>query len=80
MFLVLASTEFILPKNSIWGNPQSPEIKKNKKGGIKMKELLFFVLGLLVGGLSGITIMCFLQINRFSKIESSAEKVRLREK
>jgi|GEM_PF-774954 hypothetical protein len=45
-----------------------------------MKELLFFVLGLLVGGLSGITIMCFLQINRFSKIESSAEKVRLREK
>lgn len=31
-----------------------------------MKELLFFVLGLVIGGLSGITIMCFLQINRIN--------------
>ena len=45
-----------------------------------MKELLFFAFGFSAGGLSGIIIMCFLQINRFNKIESSAEKVRLREK
>lgn len=38
-----------------------------------MNDLLFFVLGLLVGGLSGITIMCFLQINRLCKIEEHIE-------
>lgn len=31
-----------------------------------MRELLFFVLGLMIGGLTGITIMCMLQINRMS--------------
>lgn len=31
-----------------------------------MKELLFFVLGLISGGLSGITVMCCLQINRLN--------------
>lgn len=45
-----------------------------------MKELLFFVLGLLVGGLSGITVMCFLQINRLNKIEQLREKGKLSEK
>ena len=32
-----------------------------------MKELLFFVLGLMVGGLAGTTVMCCLQINRLNK-------------
>lgn len=29
-----------------------------------MSELLFFLLGLVIGGLTGITLMCMLQINR----------------
>ncbi len=33
-----------------------------------MKELLFFVLGLMIGGLTGTTLMCCLQINRLNKI------------
>ena len=32
-----------------------------------MKELLFFVLGLVIGGLSGITVMCCMQINRMNE-------------
>lgn len=32
-----------------------------------MKELLFFILGLVIGGLSGITTMCCLQINRLKE-------------
>ena len=42
-----------------------------------MNELLFFVLGLIIGGLLGITIMCMLQINRLADdrlIESPKEK------
>lgn len=34
-----------------------------------MSELLFFVLGLLVGGLSGITAMCCIQINKTNKVD-----------
>ena len=34
-----------------------------------MIELLFFVLGLIIGGLTGITIMCFLQINKINEYE-----------
>lgn len=45
-----------------------------------MKELLFFVLGLLVGGLSGITIMCFLQINKLSEMKQKEKKRNLYEK
>lgn len=33
-----------------------------------MKELLFFILGLMIGGLSGITVMCCLQINKLNEI------------
>lgn len=29
-----------------------------------MSELLFFVLGLIIGGLVGITVMCLLQISK----------------
>ncbi len=31
-----------------------------------MSELLFFLLGLVIGGLTGITLMCMLQINRIA--------------
>ena len=36
-----------------------------------MNELLFFVLGLVIGGLSGITIMCMIQINRINHLTKS---------
>ena len=38
-----------------------------------MKELLFFVLGLLIGGLTGTTVMCLLQINRINKYDNEKE-------
>lgn len=34
-----------------------------------MYELLFFLIGFLLGGLLGITIMCFVQIHRTQKEE-----------
>lgn len=39
-----------------------------------MSELLFFVLGLVIGGLTGITIMCFLQINRINEYEKLIDR------
>lgn len=42
-----------------------------------MSELLFFLLGLVIGGLTGITLMCMLQINRIADerlIQSSNNK------
>lgn len=42
-----------------------------------MSELLFFLLGLVIGGLTGITLMCMLQINRIAGerlIQSSDNK------
>ena len=33
-----------------------------------MNELLFFLLGLVIGDLSGITMMCILHINTISKL------------
>ena len=32
-----------------------------------MSELLFFIIGTMLGGLVGVVIMCLLQINRLSK-------------
>lgn len=34
-----------------------------------MSELLFFLIGILLGGLIGVVLMCCLQINRFSQKE-----------
>lgn len=34
-----------------------------------MSELLFFILGLIVGGLAMTTLMCCLQINRINDLE-----------
>lgn len=34
-----------------------------------MSELLFFLIGTLLGGLIGVVLMCCLQINRLSKKE-----------
>ena len=35
-----------------------------------MSELLFFVLGIIIGGLTMTTLMCCLQINRINEFES----------
>ena len=35
-----------------------------------MMELLFFLLGLVIGNLSGITVMCIFQINRLREEKS----------
>ena len=32
-----------------------------------MNELLFFVLGLVIGSLSGLAVMCVIQINKYNK-------------
>ena len=48
----------------MWDNPKPLIWRK----GEVMKELLFFILGLMIGGLSGITVMCCLQINKLNKI------------
>ena len=34
-----------------------------------MSEILFFIIGTLIGGLIGVVLMCCLQINRLSKKE-----------
>ena len=35
-----------------------------------MSELLFFTLGLLIGGLTGISVMCMMQINRINEMKN----------
>ena len=34
-----------------------------------MSELLFFILGLIIGGLAMTTLMCCLQVNRVNELE-----------
>ncbi|NLC87708.1 MAG: inseCt neurotoxin 1c [Clostridiaceae bacterium] len=34
-----------------------------------MSELLFFILGLIIGGLEMTTLMCCLQVNRVNELE-----------
>ena len=53
----------------MWDNPKPLKWKK----GEAMKELLFFVLGLVIGGLTGTTVMCILQINRLKKYDYENE-------
>lgn len=46
-----------------------------------MMNLLFFILGLLIGGLIAITFMCCLQINRINNFkENKLRKETLNEK
>lgn len=44
-------------------------LKPRMKGWVLYDELLFFLIGLLLGGLLGITVMCLVQINRVRKEE-----------
>lgn len=41
-----------------------------------MNELLFFTLGLLIGGLTGLSVMCVLQINRVNEIKNKYDDKR----
>ncbi len=34
-----------------------------------MGELLFFIIGLVIGGLTMTVVMCFLQVNRINDLE-----------
>ena len=34
-----------------------------------MSEFIFFIIGIMLGGLTGVTIMCYLEINRLSERE-----------
>ena len=34
-----------------------------------MNELLFFIIGLVIGGLVGIVLMCFVQIGRLNHMK-----------
>lgn len=40
-----------------------------KKGDFRMSELLFFIIGITLGGPAGVMLMCCLQINRLSDRE-----------
>ena len=40
-----------------------------------MSELLFFVLGLVIGGLYGVVMMCAVQINRINEYESKIKEL-----
>jgi len=39
-----------------------------------MSEFLFFVIGVTLGGLAGVMLMCCLQINRLSDRETNYKK------
>ena len=41
-----------------------------------MNELLFFTLGLLIGGFTGVSVMCVLQINRVNEIKNKYDDKR----
>ena len=41
-----------------------------------MSELLFFTLGLLIGGLTGVSVMCLMQINRINEMKNKYEEKR----
>ena len=39
-----------------------------------MHNLLFFMIGFLLGGVIGVTVMCLMQINRISRTENSRKE------
>lgn len=44
-----------------------------------MSELLFFVLGLVIGGLTGVVMMCMLQVNRINEYETKIKTLENKE-
>lgn len=45
-----------------------------------MTQFIFFLIGLLLGGLIGVTMMCILQINRLNRINTNTKEVEVNEK
>ena len=45
--------------------PNTPQAERS----LRMIELIFFIIGVMLGGLTGIVIMCCLQINRLAERE-----------
>lgn len=40
-----------------------------------MGEILFFTLGFMIGGLSGVILMCFMRINQLNECEYKIKKI-----
>ena len=53
-------------KDSLSGEPP---LKPHMKGWILYARIAVFLIGFLLGGLLGITVMCLVQINRVRKEE-----------
>lgn len=49
-------------------------LPKNKKGKCKMK-ILIFLIGFILGGMTGIVCMCMVQINRHTENELRQEEI-----
>ena len=47
----------------------APNTPLKQEGVLRMSELLFFIIGTMLGSLVGVVLMCFLQINKLSKRE-----------
>lgn len=65
----------LTPSNATWWNPvtasqsnQGTKLKQREEF-LRMSELLFFIIGTALGSLTGVVLMCLLQINRLSKRE-----------
>ena len=69
---VLPSTEFGYPSgdgNQIRLLGAAPNTPLKQEGVLRMSELLFFIIGTMLGSLVGVVLMCLLQINKLSKRE-----------
>jgi hypothetical protein len=47
----------------------APNTPLKQEGVLRMSELLFFIIGTMLGSLVGVVLMCLLQINKLSKRE-----------
>ena len=46
-----------------------PEYPVKTERSLRMSEFIFFIIGIMLGGLTGVAIMCCLQINHLSERE-----------
>lgn len=67
MYMYQQASSFGDKGQLVRGAPLKPPHGKDE---FYMHELLFFLIGFLLGGLVGITVMCLIQINRVRKEEN----------
>ena len=72
MDLSLASTEFVQPQIPMWGQTPIPN-KKEREVLVRMNELLFFALGMIIGGLSIANYMQYQKIKELKKSINNQE-------